>query len=127
MRLRLEYSHDTNIGNDLLHGTCIKWHPNSKIASQVVYAFGMMHGMYRSWDETGRLTDKCIYVRGVRISGELHRHIEAGTLKAMHILGITNAAVLRICLEELGYSRFLSQVPHTILDKDGEYELVKID
>ena len=38
-----------------------------------------------------------------------------------------NAEIRRICLEELGYARFLSQVDHQVIEKDGEYELVRID
>lgn len=127
IKLQLEYSHDTVPDADLLYGICIKWHPNGKMAKRVSYVFNIKHGVYQEWDETGKLHDKRIYVRNVRVSGELHRHIVAGTLTAKHILGITNAAIRRICLEELGYGRFLSQVPHQILNKDDDYELIKID
>ena len=127
LRFRYEYLHDTIRSLELLHGGCIKYYPNGKIESQVTYDFGVMHGVYRSWDTAGKLTDKYIYVRGVRVSGELHSHILNGTLTAKKILGITNAAVRHICLEELGYGRFLSQVPHEIIDRSGESELVKID
>jgi len=126
-RLRCEYLHNDFRLLELLHGVCIKWYPDGRMESQVTYAFGVMHGVCRSWDTAGKMTDKCIYVRGVHISGELHGHILNGTLTAKKILGITNSAVRRICLEELGYGRFLSQVPHEILDRAGENELVKID
>lgn len=126
-RLRCEYLHNDPNLREMLHGVCIKWYPSGRMESQATYAFGVMHGVYRNWDPAGKLTDKCIYVRGVRISGELHNHILNGTLTAKKILGITNTAVRRICLEELGYARFLSQVPHEILDKADENELVKID
>ena len=71
--------------------------------------------------------DKQIYVRGVRISGDLNNLINSGKVTAKLILRIGNTAVRRICLEEFGYGRFLAQLPHKILDRNGEYELVKID
>ena len=48
-------------------------------------------------------------------------------MTAKHILKINNAEVRRVCLEELGYGRFLNQLEHEVIDKDGDYELVKVD
>ena len=48
-------------------------------------------------------------------------------MTAHHVLKMRNTAVRRMCLEELGYARFFSQIEHELLDRDGEYELVKIN
>ena len=61
------------------------------------------------------------------MTGDLGERIEKGNLTAKLILRIANTAVRRICLEEFGYARFLAELPHQILDRSGEYELVKID
>lgn len=110
-----------------LHGACIEWHPNGRLKQRIAYRLDRMHGICYYWDEKGHLFEKVIYVRGVRISGDLHERIEKGTLSARLILRIQNTAIRRICLEELGYSRFLAELPHEILDRDGECELVRID
>lgn len=109
-----------------LHGTCIEWYPSGKLKIRASYRFNVLHGIYRAWTEDGALLDKRIYVRGVRMSGDLGERIEKGTLTAKLILRIANTAVRRICLEEFGYARFLAELPHKILDRDGEYELVQI-
>lgn len=111
----------------MLHGPCIEWYPSGQLKQRVAYRLDRLHGICVFWDEKGNLTGRRIYVRGVRISGDLHNRIEKGTLSARLILRITNTAIRRICLEEFGYSRFLAQLPHKILDKDGEYELTRID
>ena len=127
LRRQCAYVPDRIGSSHILHGMLTEWYPSGKLRLQANYAFGVLHGTHREWKEDGSLADKRTYVRGVRISGELSRHIDNRTLAANHILKITNSAVRRICLEELGYGRFLSQVPHEVADKDGEYELVKID
>lgn len=111
----------------MLHGACAEWYPNGRLKHRITYRLDRLHGICVFWDEQGKLIGRRIYVRGVRISGDLHERIEKGTLSARLILRIANAAIRRICLEELGYSRFLAQLPHEILDRSGEYELIKID
>lgn len=110
-----------------IHGTCLEWYPDGKLKIRAAYRFNRLHGIYKVWTETGALLDKSIFVRGVRMSGDLGARIESGKLTAKLILRTANTAVRRICLEEFGYARFLAELPHDILDRSGEYELVKID
>ena len=53
--------------------------------------------------------------------------LTSGKLTAKDIINTRNAAVRRICLEELGYERFLFQVGGTVIDKDGDQDLVQVD
>jgi hypothetical protein len=32
-----------------------------------------------------------------------------------------------MCLEEIGYERFLSEVEHEVLDRQGDYEFIRIN
>jgi len=79
------------------------------------------------WDEQGKLTEKKIYVRGVILPPKIQKIISSGALTAQYILNIRNTALRRICLEELGYERFLLQVNHEVISKEGDCELVRID
>jgi len=126
-KLKCEYSaYTANVSLGSRHGDFIEWYPDGKLKTRATYRADRLHGVCREWTETGAM-HKQIYVSDVRVSGDLGRLINSGKLTAKHILGVTNAAVRRVCLEELGYGRFLSQLPHEILDRSGEYELVKID
>jgi antitoxin component YwqK of YwqJK toxin-antitoxin module len=124
---RCEYSaYTANMSPGSLHGAYLEWYPDGKLKVSATYKVDRIHGVCKVWNEVG-VMEKRVYVRGVRVSGDLGRVINSGKLTAKHILRVTNAAVRRVCLEELGYGRFLSQLPHAIIDRSGEYELVKID
>ena len=126
-KLRCEYSrYAAAVTLGSLHGEYIEWYPSGKLKVRAIYRADRLHGAYREWTEAGAM-HKEMYVSGVRVSGDLARLINSGRLTAKHVLGVTNAAIRRVCLEELGYGRFLSQLPHQILDRSGEYELVRID
>jgi len=122
-----KYKQQREYQQGLIHGVCLEWYPNGQLKTRAAYRFNRMHGIYKAWNETGALLDKSIFVRGVRMSGDLGERIEKGKLTAKLILRTANTAVRRICLEEFGYARFLAELPHQILDRSGEYELVKID
>ncbi|NQT23171.1 MAG: hypothetical protein HQ579_07025 [Candidatus Omnitrophica bacterium] len=94
---------------------------------QMNFSDGLRNGFYKKWTPEGKLILKQIYVRNTKISNRLYARMENKELSAQDIIKIKNAAVRRICLEELGYARFLSQVEHKVIDRDGEYELIKID
>jgi len=113
--------------NDMLHGAWTEWYENGALKMQMNFSDGLRHGFCKEWDVEGKLISKQIYVRNTKIANRLYARIQNKELTAQDILKITNAAVRRICLEELGYARFLSQIEHEVIDKDGEYELVKID
>lgn len=102
-------------------------YPDGKLKSQEKYENWQLHGVSTYWDENGKVLEKKIFVRGVLITNKIHKLLNTGALTAQHILKINNQSVRRICLEELGYSKFLSQLPHVIIDKDRDQELVKID
>jgi hypothetical protein len=114
----------------ILKGTKTAWYPNGKISSQSPYINGLIHGTRRVWDESGKLRSETLYIRGVIADSEIQNffsQIKIGKFQAKDIIKIRNVAVRRILLEEFSYERFLAQLEHTILDVDGESELVKID
>lgn len=110
-----------------LDGLKIEWYPNGKLKMQARYNRGIRHGACIKWNDDGAVLYKKIYVRGVLIPERINNLINSGKLNAQHILKIRNIEVRRISLEELGYERFLSQMDHDILAKEGDNELIKID
>jgi len=94
---------------------------------QCHYRVGLLHGIEKKWHEDGRLESTKAYARGMQIPLWVNNLIVSGQLKAVHILKVTNAEVRRLCLEELGYERFLSQMEHEVIEKEGEQELVRIN
>lgn len=113
--------------NDVLHGTVTNWYPNGHLRSQMNYVHGRLHGVHKIFDMDGLLRTKEIYVRGVKMPVLKYEKLLNGHLSAKDILAVRNAAVRRIFLEEFGYARFLAQMPHEIIHRDGEQELVKIN
>ena len=127
LKLRCGFIRDMIRVGELLHGPATNWYPDGKIKSQVTYQFGRMHGVCRTWSEDGNPAAKTIYVRGNRLTNNELQLLESDTLSAQQILKIKNATVRRIFLEEFGYARFLSQLPHEILERDDDCELIRID
>ncbi len=103
------------------------WYQNGILKSQEGYNHGIRHGISTRWREDGSLLSQKAYIRGVAVSVKLHKLINSGQLTAQHILKIQNIAVRRICFEEMGYERFLSQVEYEVISKEGDYELLRID
>ena len=112
--------------NDRASGIWTEWYEDGSVKQEATYKDGLRHGVLKFRSPDGKTKSKKIYIRGVPISGKLNDLINSGELSAERILSIRNTAVRRVCLEEFGYARFLAQVPHQIIDKDGDQELVKI-
>ena len=112
---------------DRLEGQYLEWYDNGQMSKQFNFADGRRHGTFKYWPPDGNLRKQEVYIRGIRIPTGIYRRINSKRLTAKDVLGMENAAIRRICLEELGYARFLAQVEHQIIEKDGEYELVRID
>lgn len=110
-----------------LNGRTVYFYSNGNVRREENYSWGRRNGRFTKWSEEGIVTERRIYVNNVRILQRIQNLIDSGELNAQHILEIRNSEVRRVCLEELGYSRFLSQLAHTIIDRDGENELVRID
>jgi antitoxin component YwqK of YwqJK toxin-antitoxin module len=108
-------------------GTRTNWYANGLMWTQCHYRAGVLHGVEKKWYEDGKLQSTKAYARGMHIPIWVNNLIVTGQLRAAHILKITNAEVRRLCLEELGYERFLSQMEHEVIEKEGEQELVKIN
>ena len=113
--------------DDRIHGVWSEWYETGALKMQMNFSNGLRHGFYKKWETDGKLIAKVIYVRNTKITQKLYVLIKDRELKAQDILKISNSAVRRICLEELGYARFLSQIKHEIIEKDGEYELIRVD
>jgi len=102
------------------------WFEDGKPESDEHYKLGRRHGLCQVWDKNGVLRTRQYCIRDVVIPRAIELLILDGRLSAQVIIRIKNAEVRRICLEEFGYARFLSQVEHEIVDRDGEQELVKL-
>jgi antitoxin component YwqK of YwqJK toxin-antitoxin module len=113
--------------NGRTEGDLREWRSNGRLEYHGKYSNGLKHGYQKQWDENGKLITEEVYTRGIRVPRDIHRLIISERLNAKIILGIQNAAVRRVCLDEFGYARFLSQVKHEIIEKYGDYELIKID
>ena len=113
--------------NDRQEGVWSEWYDDGNFKEQVPFRDGLHHGILKRWDADGKAETQKVFIRGVLIPGKINKLINSGGLSAQHILSIRNTAIRRVCLEELGYARFLTQVPHEMLDKDDECELVKIN
>jgi len=109
------------------HGAHHEWHENGNLRVESSYVNGLINGIFKRYDTDGKLKSKEVYVRGVIIKGEVKKLLESNGLTADRILKIKNAALRRVCLEEFGYERFLTQVKHEVISRDGEYELIRID
>jgi antitoxin component YwqK of YwqJK toxin-antitoxin module len=112
--------------NNVLHGPVTEWHSNGRIRSQMNFVEGRKHGLHKFFNEDGSYRLKEIYVRGVRMPVRQYEKLLAGHFSARDILLVKNQAVRRIFLEEYGYARFLAQMPHKVVDRQGEQELVRI-
>lgn len=113
--------------NGTLHGLCLDWYLNGQLVERKGYESGLMHGACMKWDEQGNLREKKIYVWGVIVPPKIQEIIDSGKLSAQYILTIRNTALRRICLEELGYGKFLAQLEHEVIDKKEDYELVMVN
>ena len=112
---------------ELWHGPRIEWYPDGKMRYEGHYRRGQLHGMMKEYDQEGKLTNKGFFVAGISVGLGLTKVIEEGALNAGHILRARNAAIRRACLEVLGYARFLSQVVHKVIAREGDSELVRIE
>jgi hypothetical protein len=110
----------------LRHGSDMAWSEDKKLIRHIKYASGQLHGICVTWDHMG-LDCRKVFVQGRPVSDEVEQTILSGQLTAQYILRLRNSAVRRLCLEELGYARFLSQIPHEVIATDGEQELVRIN
>lgn len=113
--------------NGNYEGARTVWYPSGLTRLQCHYRANMRHGVEKKWDEDGKLQSNKTYARGITIPFWVNDLIVRGQLKAEHILKINNAEVRRLCLEELGYERFLSQMEHEVIEKEGEQELVMVN
>ena len=111
----------------MCHGVTARWYPGGRLKSRVKFESGLPHGINNYWDESGKLPGKKVFIRGVLITNKIHNLVNSGELTAKHILGIKNAAVRRVCLGELGYEKFLAQLEHEVMDRKGDYELMRIN
>jgi hypothetical protein len=120
-------SQEMLIEDETRHGTYMTWYPNGMVEREINSWRGRLHGFHKHYDNKGKLLLKEIYVRGVRMPDEKYEKFLAGRLPARDILAIANTEVRRIFLEEYGYARVLADMPHKVIDRDGEQELVRID
>jgi hypothetical protein len=120
LRSRVEYR------QGLRHGSEMLWSSDKELVVYNKYAANRLHGVCVTRDHSNQEVRR-VYVQGRMVTDQVEHAILTGTLTAQFILKLRNAAVRRLCLEELGYARFLSHVEHEVISKDGEQELVRIN
>ena len=113
--------------NNRMNGPAFAWHPNGKLKIRANFINDQRSGFFERYAEDGELIKKEAYARGVAMPVQKYEKLLAGQLSAKDILGIKNAEVRRIFIEEFGYARLLAGMPHKVIDRDGEQELVRID
>jgi len=111
----------------IFDGFVRRWHTNGRMEFQLRYSRGVRHGPSKYWDEQGELVSAKVYLSGREVPEEIAELILDEKLNANHILEIKNAQYRQFCLEEFGYERFLSQMKHKVIEKEGEQELVRIN
>ena len=110
-----------------MNGQAFAWHPNGKLKIRANFINDRRNGFFERYADDGGLTRKEAYVRDVAMPVQKYEKLLAGQLSAKDILAIKNAEVRRIFIEEFGYARLLAGMPHKVIDRDGEQELVRID
>jgi len=110
-----------------MNGPAFAWHPNGKLKIRANFINDQRNGFFERYADDGGLIRKEAYVRGVAMPVQKYEKLLAGQLSAKDILGIKNAEVRRIFIEEFGYARILAGMPNEVIDRDGDQELVRID
>ncbi|MBF0523360.1 MAG: hypothetical protein HQL24_09950 [Candidatus Omnitrophica bacterium] len=110
-----------------LHGSIRHWHENGMIKSQCQYRFGFPHGIRKEYDQDGKLISQKLLLRAEAVPKYLEELLKSNSLEAKHIVKIRNAEIRRILLEDMGYERFLQQLPHEVIHKEGEQDLVRVN
>ncbi|MBF0479748.1 MAG: hypothetical protein HQL26_09725 [Candidatus Omnitrophica bacterium] len=110
-----------------LHGIIRHWYENGILKSQRQYRFGFPHGICKEYSEDGSLISKTLSLRQTEIPDHLKYLLGLDAIEAKHIITVRNAEIRRILLEDLGYERFLQQLPHEVVHKDDEQELVSVN
>ncbi|MDP2646546.1 MAG: hypothetical protein Q8P24_16525 [Desulfobacterales bacterium] len=109
-----------------LHGLRRMWHPNGQLKLVESYREGRRHGECHMYDEMGRLTGQSYYIRNRQVPGRLYELSARGQLTAKDIIAIPDFHQRLLFLQELGYERFMAQVPHKTLQTDGDRTLIRI-
>ena len=105
----------------------IGYHKNGRIFFKCPVINYNVHGVCKIWNEAGELQERKIFFRGQTVSTSSNIAVDSDTLTTQDIIAVKNVGIRRAFLEELGYERFLSQINHIVIDKEGDQELVKID
>lgn len=116
--------------NGKLHGRMTKWYPDGRICGNYDYRDGLLHGIIREWDKSGNI----VFERVMTLFGGddsylsgLATLIRLKMLNANEISMIDDSEIRRICVGEVGYEIFYSQLEHLLIDQEGEDELVMIN
>ena len=109
-----------------LNGVCLEWFPNGVMKARINYEDGIRSGLAKWWNREAQAVNIAIYIRGVPVTTYMAELIRTGRMTVSDILNTRNAEVRRVCLEEFGYGRFLSKMPHRVIDTDEDSELVLI-
>ena len=114
--------------DEVSDGENIGYHDNGVLYFKYPTRDGFLHGICNMWNEKGALVDRRLYFRGDIVATDARfLRIKSESLTARDIITIQNATIRQFFLEEFGYERFLQQMPHIIIERDGEQELICIN
>ena len=88
---------------------------------------GNMYGICLLWDELGNLKERALYFRGERVLLNEELYLASEQVTVQDIVVIENATVRQRFLEEFGYGRFLREMNGSLINEEGDQELVKIE
>lgn len=101
------------------------------IEAEICYENALPHGITRFFpdDNAGskgaRYYFKYYYIRGIEVSAEVYNKFRQGNLTLQEILDTKDDMTRGILLEEIDGEKLFNDIPHIVLDKEGEEVLVQ--
>jgi hypothetical protein len=101
------------------------------IEAEICYENALPHGITRFFpdDNAGskgaRYYFKYYYIRGIEVSAEVYNKFQQGNLTLQDILYTKDDLRRGILLEEVEGEKLFNDIPHIVLDKEGEEVLVQ--
>lgn len=87
----------------------------------------LREGMRTSFTETGAIKSKTLFVRGSAVDDWLHKVINERPISAQDIIRIDDDEIRRVCIKEMGYEQFLSQVEYKVIAGECQSVLIRVN
>jgi len=109
------------------HGPTRFFYPTGALESSIYTQNEPTHCIVKKWDPLRNIFNHNLYIHSVWVPEDLTKMIFEDRLDARTILGIKNSETRRVCLGIMGYSKFLAEMSHEVLETRGEEALIRID